>query len=379
MPWDISYLTKSKLAALACLGLLMLAGVGCRNQQPVTNPFVSADLVPPPVTRQVVPGTAQPYYSGDPLPPMNGAPLPGQNYQGQNFGTPQTFAPQPGANSPSYGAPIPGASGPPVYGTPYGAPQPQATPYNAPPMYPGGSGSRETPAGRPVQQFAAQSPVSNATSARPLMNDEQTIAIPDDDSALRLVAAQEPISPPVAPALPANQYAQPAQVAMATPPVARSMAPPSTFQTIAPQGVTLPPLSYQPMAQAVAPAAPAIQSPPFAPAPTTATNLPWISGSAPRQLDQQLIATAQPMMPPQVFIPQSYNQPVLTQQAFTEQAITQQSYAQQSYTPAPRIRLPSSPVQNLGTVQTQSLPPLQTMPRQATQQASIIGDGFKAR
>ena len=43
--------------------------VGCQNQSvPVTNPFMSADRVPPPSTRTPAPGMAQPYYPGDPVP-----------------------------------------------------------------------------------------------------------------------------------------------------------------------------------------------------------------------------------------------------------------------------------------------------------------------
>lgn len=44
---------------------------GCSNQPShFSNPLYSADRVPPPSTRTIAPGTAQPYYSGDPLPAM---------------------------------------------------------------------------------------------------------------------------------------------------------------------------------------------------------------------------------------------------------------------------------------------------------------------
>jgi hypothetical protein len=47
---------------------------GCRGQQTaMTNPFLSPDRVPPPATRTVAPGTAQPYYPGEPLPSMQSA------------------------------------------------------------------------------------------------------------------------------------------------------------------------------------------------------------------------------------------------------------------------------------------------------------------
>jgi hypothetical protein len=48
---------------------LMASAGGCRNQSaPLTNPFLTPDRVPPPQTRVLTPGTAQPYYPGDPLP-----------------------------------------------------------------------------------------------------------------------------------------------------------------------------------------------------------------------------------------------------------------------------------------------------------------------
>jgi len=62
-----------------CAALVVLIGVGgCRNQSGgVVNPFLAPDRVPPPATRAILPGQAQPYYPGDPLPVMqsNAAPL----------------------------------------------------------------------------------------------------------------------------------------------------------------------------------------------------------------------------------------------------------------------------------------------------------------
>jgi hypothetical protein len=56
--------------AVAALALLM--GVtGCRSQQGgIPNPFLAPNRVPPPATRAILPGQAQPYYPGDPLPVM---------------------------------------------------------------------------------------------------------------------------------------------------------------------------------------------------------------------------------------------------------------------------------------------------------------------
>lgn len=58
--------------------LVALALCGCRGQSTaMTNPFMAPDRVPPPSTRAIAPGTAQPYYPGDPLPAMQGAVPPG--------------------------------------------------------------------------------------------------------------------------------------------------------------------------------------------------------------------------------------------------------------------------------------------------------------
>ncbi len=45
--------------------------VGCQSRtMPTSNPFLSPDRVPPPATRPLLPGTAQPYYPGDPTPTL---------------------------------------------------------------------------------------------------------------------------------------------------------------------------------------------------------------------------------------------------------------------------------------------------------------------
>jgi hypothetical protein len=70
--------THPKLQPAAALALLVIVTSivgGCRNQQSVgmTNPFLAPNRVPPPATRALAPGTARPYYPGDPLPSMQGA------------------------------------------------------------------------------------------------------------------------------------------------------------------------------------------------------------------------------------------------------------------------------------------------------------------
>jgi len=62
------------LAFVVALSALLAGVGGCsHNQMAMTNPFLAPDRVPPPATRILPPGTAQPYYPGDPLPVMQSA------------------------------------------------------------------------------------------------------------------------------------------------------------------------------------------------------------------------------------------------------------------------------------------------------------------
>ena len=57
--------------------LVLVLLVGCRTQTTtMTNPFLAPNRVPPPATRALLPGAAQPYYQGGPVPnaPVLGAP-----------------------------------------------------------------------------------------------------------------------------------------------------------------------------------------------------------------------------------------------------------------------------------------------------------------
>jgi hypothetical protein len=61
------------LSQIARVGaVVFLTGqIGCRTPSGgVANPFLAPDRVPPPATRALLPGQAQPYYPGDPLPVM---------------------------------------------------------------------------------------------------------------------------------------------------------------------------------------------------------------------------------------------------------------------------------------------------------------------
>jgi hypothetical protein len=58
----------------AAVLLIGLGLIGCSRQQTASvNPFFPPGRVPPPATQTQLPGTAQPYYPGDPLPATQGS------------------------------------------------------------------------------------------------------------------------------------------------------------------------------------------------------------------------------------------------------------------------------------------------------------------
>ena len=61
----------SHAVALAALAA-SIGALGCQSNSGggIANPFLAPDRVPPPATRAILPGQAQPYYPGDPLPVM---------------------------------------------------------------------------------------------------------------------------------------------------------------------------------------------------------------------------------------------------------------------------------------------------------------------
>jgi hypothetical protein len=64
-------------AAYVTLLVLLSGHVGCKTPSGgVANPFLAPDRVPPPATRAIMPGQAQPYYPGDPLPVMQSSVAP---------------------------------------------------------------------------------------------------------------------------------------------------------------------------------------------------------------------------------------------------------------------------------------------------------------
>jgi hypothetical protein len=67
------------VARIASVAMLFVSSgqIGCRTPAGgVANPFLAPDRVPPPATRAIMPGQAQPYYPGDPLPVMQSSSAP---------------------------------------------------------------------------------------------------------------------------------------------------------------------------------------------------------------------------------------------------------------------------------------------------------------
>ncbi len=93
------------LLSTLALGLVFSAVTGCRSQAPtMTNPFLAPDRVPPPSTRTLMPGTAQPYYGGAPAPttPVIGNPPQGVPTTPVQP-APSTFVPPPAGTVPPGG------------------------------------------------------------------------------------------------------------------------------------------------------------------------------------------------------------------------------------------------------------------------------------
>src|SRR4051812_16377759 len=66
---------KSISVAGAALVALSMSMLGCKSTSSgVGNPFLAPDRVPPPSTHALLPGQAQPYYQGDPLPSASQSP-----------------------------------------------------------------------------------------------------------------------------------------------------------------------------------------------------------------------------------------------------------------------------------------------------------------
>ncbi|HJQ79625.1 MAG TPA: hypothetical protein VJ828_06700 [Lacipirellulaceae bacterium] len=64
-------------AAHVAMLVFLSVHIGCKTPSGgLANPFLAPDRVPPPATRALMPGQAQPYYPGDPLPVMQSSTAP---------------------------------------------------------------------------------------------------------------------------------------------------------------------------------------------------------------------------------------------------------------------------------------------------------------
>lgn len=100
----------NSLRAILAIALVVCAIVpGCRNQSGgIGNPFLAPNRVPPPSTRMIAPGTAQPYYPGDPLPVMQSSTqAPGAAVAGAAAGTQWKSPIAPTNGTPASAAPTP--------------------------------------------------------------------------------------------------------------------------------------------------------------------------------------------------------------------------------------------------------------------------------
>jgi hypothetical protein len=235
------------------------SALGCQNQQNriVANPFLAPDRVPPPATRALLPGQAQPYYPGDPLPVM------------QSSAQPASPAVVAAPSEPE----MPSATQTLAWASPSGTPAATNAAFAAP---------SPAPATAPPQPTVAPAAATLASS-------EGAIAIPDDGSGLRfalpgqqptaeprpfipnapvaIASATAPVQPQPTPQLPAppserdarqtaytepviTQQSAPPQSPWQTPAIAQTVAPPSA-SNLYPQ-----PVAAQPIGPPLALAAP---------------------------------------------------------------------------------------------------------------------------
>ncbi len=230
----------SLLLGLSLFGVL--ASAGCTNRQGAPSPFLTADRVPPPSTRALPPGAAQPYYQGDPLPVM----------QGGASVTPSAF-----------------------------------------PAGPQALAATSFPANPPAQSTLAPTlPVSQPVMSRPRVTQasytEAAIAVPSDDSALRFAPATTFAPQPtfVAQAAPATAEANRAVAIPTSQPFAAERAPVGV--TLTPTSATAPIFSAEvpsadglPWVSGSAPRGPVIVASNSAPRPTSSQLVP-VAAPAPR-------------------------------------------------------------------------------------------------
>lgn len=164
------------MACRVCLVGFLLGLAGCKSQTAtVSNPFLTPDRVPPPQTRVLAPGTAQPYYPGDPLPGAS-------TYQAPSPSAPPTYAPGTtppggwGGPSPQYQQPAPYQGAPPPAGAQPYSPNYGVTPTGAT-LGPDDVGGRVAPLAGAVPQMPDLSP-ADSLAAQPRVPIQKLLADP---------------------------------------------------------------------------------------------------------------------------------------------------------------------------------------------------------
>jgi hypothetical protein len=244
------------LAAALVAMALSLAG-GCRNQQTagIANPFLAPNRVTPPATRSLMPGQAQPYYPGDPIPAM-----------------------QSGVAQPSNGVELAAAAV---------SEMPSAT-ENLAWTSPRGAGAAPAPAfsGPPIV-----TPQMSAPAPSTIASNEPTVAIPDDGNALRfaLPTSAPQVPQPFTPSGPVGQVAAQAPLQPQQP---MQLAAPPTPQSVQQAAYTEPVITNTPTA-----ATNPWRTPQIMPPSTVQTNNGYPQSIAAQAFGPPLAMAAPPSLP----------------------------------------------------------------------------------
>jgi hypothetical protein len=238
------------------IGALMLFGVvGCRStSNGVTNPFLAPDRVPPPSTRALLPGQAQPYYQGDPLPQMQSGNNPANNPASNALAASPSEATL-SSTGRTLAWTAPGAAP----STVQQAPVP-TTPVPAPVGIAGNETSVAVPPDAdplrfslPPARTAENTPVVTIPSAQPTIPSARPVTPPPTPSGVQLASftAPAPTAPPTVPSAPPLVSPQPSASVWRSPQITQ----PGSTQ----------PTGAMPVAFPAPPAAPAMQPQPVTP------------------------------------------------------------------------------------------------------------------
>jgi hypothetical protein len=247
----------------ATCAMIALALGGCRSSSSgmAGSPFMSPDRVPPPNTRALLPGQAQPYYQGDPLPALQSAAnspataiaaLPNDADARSASGRTLAWA-QPGATAPSP-APTSFAPAAPVAAAPQPQPQPIAVASEASVAVPNDGDPLRFPLPVPKAPETA-APIASATPAPTQVQPIQPLAVqPPPNVVQTTYNAPIPSAPPLPVIAPTMS---PAQQQVASPWRSPQVAQAAPTPGYAPQPFAVQPNGVAPVALPAPPAIPA--------------------------------------------------------------------------------------------------------------------------